>query len=292
MKVVDRFNVSKPPEGPRKFSFEFTGPGLISVVVVGVLGIVWVFILGVLVGRGYKPENAVPQVAQIMPSTAPAAQQENREPPTVLKPEDLQFQDTLQGKKPQETVTVDSANKKPGDAPGAATLQGGSAPVSSLAPAAGASGAPGSAGAPVSTTALEKTPAPLPKGQVATSPAQPDRKTPKADPAKPADPKDSKDAKAAKDSKDLKDAKAAKDTKSQKIQATYQIAALDKQSQAQAEVDRLAKKGVKASVEEAKVDGKSLYRVIVQVKGTDAEIKQTLEKAGAKKPILRDKKSL
>ena len=77
MKVVDRFNVSKPPEGPRKFSFEFTGPGLISVVVVGVLGIVWVFILGVLVGRGYKPENAVPQVAQIMPSTAPAAQQEN-----------------------------------------------------------------------------------------------------------------------------------------------------------------------------------------------------------------------
>lgn len=291
MKVVDRFNVSKPPEGPRKFSFEFTGPGLISVVVVGVLGIVWVFILGVLVGRGYKPENAVPQVAQIMPSTAPAAQQENREPPTVLKPEDLQFQDTLQGKKPQETVTVDSANKKPGDAPGGATLTGGSAPVNSLAPAP-AAGAPGSAGAAVPTTALEKTPAPLPKGQVATSPAQPDRKTPKADPAKPADPKDAKDAKAAKDSKDSKDAKAAKDTKSQKIQATYQIAALDKQSQAQAEVDRLSKKGVKASVEEAKVDGKSLYRVIVQVKGTDAEIKQTLEKAGAKKPILRDKKSL
>lgn len=285
MKVVDRFNVTKPPEGPRKFSFEFTGPGLISVVVVGVLGIVWVFILGVLVGRGYKPENAVPQVAQIMPSTAPSAQQENREPPTVLKPEDLQFQDTLQGKKPQETVTVDSA-KKPGDTPGAQGLQGGSAPVSSLAPAAGA---PGSAGTAVPTTSLEKTPAPLPKGQVATSPAQPDRKTPKADPAKPADPKD---AKAAKDSKDSKTAKDAKDTKSPKIQATYQIAALDKQSQAQAEVDRLAKKGVKASVEEAKVDGKSLYRVIVQVKGTDAEIKQTLEKAGAKKPILRDKKSL
>ncbi|KAF0232686.1 MAG: hypothetical protein FD177_2283 [Desulfovibrionaceae bacterium] len=288
MKVVDRFNVSKPPEGPRKFSFEFTGPGLISVVVVGVLGIVWVFILGVLVGRGYKPENAVPQVAQIMPSTAPSAQQENREPPTVLKPEDLQFQDTLQGRKPQETVTVDSA-KKPGDAPGAATLQGGSAPVNSLAPTAGA---PGSAGATVPTTSLEKTPAPLPKGQVATSPAQPDRKTPKADPAKPSDPKDPKDPKAAKDSKDSKDAKAAKDTKSPKIQATYQVAALDKQSQAQAEVDRLAKKGVKASVEEAKVDGKTLYRVIVQVKGTDAEIKQTLEKAGAKKPILRDKKSL
>ena len=272
MKVVDRFNVSKPPEGPRKFSFEFTGPGLISVVVVGVLGIVWVFILGVLVGRGYKPENAVPQVAQIMPAPAPN-QQENREPPTVLKPEDLQFQDTLQGRKPQETVTVDSA-KKPADAQGpAATLQGGSAPAASLAVG----------GAALPTTSLEKTPAPLPKGQVATSPAQPDRKTPKADPAKPADPKDAKDS---------KDAKSTKDTKSPKIQARYQIAALDKKSQAQAEVDRLGKKGIKASIEEATVDGKSLYRVVAQVKGTEAEIKQALEKAGVKKPILRDKKSL
>jgi len=262
MKVVDRFNVSKQPDGPRKFCFEFTGPGLVSVVVVAVLGIVWVFILGVLVGRGYKPENAVPQVAQIMPSAPAAAQPENTEAPTVLRPEELHFQDTLQGRKPVETVTVDSS-KKPGEdkAPTAAP-QGGATP---LAPAAAA---------PVTTTALEKTPAPLPKGKVATAPAQPDKKAAQADASKPKEVKDPKDA------------------KGQKYSCTYQVAALDKKSQADSEVDRLKKKGLKASVEEVKIDGKTLYRVTAQVKGTEAEIKQTLENAGAKKPILRDKKSL
>jgi cell division septation protein DedD len=254
MKVVDRFNVSKSPEGPRKFTFEFTGPGLISVAVVAILGIVWVFILGVLVGRGYKPENAVPQVAQIMPTSPNQTQQDNKEPPTVLKPEELQFQDTLQGKKPHETVTVDSA-KKPVDPPTTAALQGGAAPVVPTIP----------------TSALEKTPSPLPKGQVATSPAQPDKKAPHSDPAKP---------------------KETKDATGQKYACSYQVAALDKKSQADTEVDRLKKKGLKASVEEVKLEGKTLFRVIAHVKGTETEIKQALEKAGAKKPILRDKKSL
>ena len=71
MKVIERFNVSKPPEGPRTFTFQLSGAGLASVVVVGALCLVWVFILGVLVGRGYKPEAAVPELAQMMPS-APA----------------------------------------------------------------------------------------------------------------------------------------------------------------------------------------------------------------------------
>jgi len=257
MKVVDRFNVSKSPEGPRKFTFEFTGPGLISVAVVAILGIVWVFILGVLVGRGYKPENAVPQVAQIMPTAPAQTQQENKEPPTVLKPEELQFQDTLQGKKPHETVTVDSA-KKPAEQAATAPPQGGAAPLVPALP----------------TTTLEKTPSPLPKGQVATSPAQPDKKMPHSDPAKP---KESKDA---------------KDSQGPKYACSYQVAALDKKSQADSEVERLRKKGLKASVEEVKLEGKTLFRVIAQVKGTETEIKQALEKAGAKKPILRDKKSL
>uniref|UniRef100_A0A7C4AGN3 SPOR domain-containing protein n=1 Tax=Fundidesulfovibrio putealis TaxID=270496 RepID=A0A7C4AGN3_9BACT len=268
MKVVDRFNVSKPPEGPRKFTFEFSGPGLVSVVVVAVLGIAWVFILGVLVGRGYKPEEAVPQVAQIMPAPAPAAQAESKEPPTVLKPEQLDFQDTLQGRKPPETVTVDSAKKaeeKPSAMPGGAAT----------APA----GAPAAA---VDNSTLATTPAPLPKGKVATAPAQPDKKTAKADPA----PEKAQAGEAKKDSKD------SKDSKEKKYRASYQLAAFDEKAQAQSEADRFAKKGLSTSVVEAQVKGKSMYRVMAQVKGTETEIKQALEKAGAKKPILRDKKFL
>jgi len=258
MKVVDRFNVSKPPEGSRKFTFEFTGPGLVSVVVVAVIGVAWIFILGVLVGRGYKPENVVPQVAQIMPSTQTPAAPENKDQPTVLKPEELQFQDTLQGRKPQDTVTVDSA-KKPGD--DAAPPQGAVAPAATAA-----------AGVP--TAALEKTPAPLPKGQVATARAEPDKKLARPEPD------------------NRKDTKEAKDSKEARFRCTYQVAAVDKKSQADSEVERLKKKGVPCSVEEATVGGKPLYRIVAHLKGTEAEIKQTLDKTGSKKPILRDKKSL
>lgn len=301
MKVVDRFKVNKPAEGPRKFTFEFTAPGLISVAVVTIFGLLWVFILGVLVGRGYKPENAVPELAQIMPAPAPAAQPEQNEPPTVLKPEELQFMESLQGKKPTETVTVDSTKKTP-DKPAETKA----APV-------------------IATSTLEKTPAPLPKGQVATAPAQPDKKAPqaKASPtekkpeAKPdkkpdvkaqpdkkaqaekkpeAKPDKKAEAKAQPDRKPPQDKKAqaeAKPSGEGKFTATYQIAAFDDKKVAQAEAARFSAQGLKTSVHEhIKVDGKPVYRVLAQVRGTDAEIKAAMGKLGAKKPILREKKPL
>ncbi len=283
MKVLDRFKVSKSPEGPKKYTFEFTGPGLVSVAVVAVLGIVWLFILGVLVGRGYKPENAVPQVAQIMPSAPAPAQPETQEPPKVLKPEELQFMDNLQGRKVPETVTVDSTKPQdhpPGQTPPAQGLVGG-----------------GSGG-----SALDKTPSVVPKGQVATAPAQPDKKAPAMGSAAPAAPapaakkddkakgKDAKSGSAA--AKDAKDSKDSKDSKSGKHQAVYQVSALDKKDLAQQEADKLGKKGLKATVEEAQVNSKTVWRVVVRVKGTDQEIASALEKAGVKKPILREKKPL
>lgn len=273
MKVVDRFNVSKPPEGPRKFTFEFSGPGLISVVVVAVLGVVWIFILGVLVGRGHKPEEAVPQVAQIMPSPPSVEQPQSKEPPTVLKPEQLEFQDTLQGRKPPETVTVDSAAK-----PQAGLTGGGDSGGAAVAQAApSAQGVTG-------TSTLEKTPAAVPKGKVATSPAQPDKKAAKTDTAPEKAP--AKDA-----SKDQKKDQA-KDSKAKKYSATYQVAAFDNKAQAQSEADKYSRKGVSVSIKEVQSGGKTVFRVMAQVKGTETEIKQALEKAGAKSPILRDKKSL
>ncbi len=82
--------------------------------IVAVLGISWVFILGILVGRGYRPEEAVPELAQIMPSTETPATLESSQPPTVLKPEELQFMEDLQGKAGSaETITVDSTQKAP-----------------------------------------------------------------------------------------------------------------------------------------------------------------------------------
>jgi len=257
MKVIDRFNVSKGSEGPKKYTFEFTGHGLVSLLVLAVFGIAWIFFLGVLLGRGNKPENAVPQLAKIMPT--PSADQQNAQP-TVLKPEELQFQDTLQGRTPPETVTVDSTQKTGGAQapPNAAPQTSPQTPVSKQ---------------PVAqrVAAQEKPAAPLPKGRVATAKAEPDKKAPRPEPEKKS---------------------VAPPSKKPVEIRVYQVAALDKETLARAEAEKLKKKGLAAMVEKSGAGGKSVYRVVVRVKGTEAEIKQALEKSGTKKPILRDKKSL
>ena len=76
--------------GPRRFSFSLSLPGMVVAVAVVVFGLAWTFVLGVLVGRGYSPEAAVPEIAALMPQ--PNA---TREEAKALKPEDLQFLDDL-----------------------------------------------------------------------------------------------------------------------------------------------------------------------------------------------------
>lgn len=77
---------------PRRFSFSLSTAGAVSLGVVTVAALAWVFILGVLVGRGYKPERDVPELERIMPKAQASAQQ-NKE--GVLKPEELEFFDKL-----------------------------------------------------------------------------------------------------------------------------------------------------------------------------------------------------
>lgn len=65
--------------------------GLCSVVV---LIMAWAFILGVLVGRGYKPESVISELSQMVPQLA---RDESTPPPSrPLLPEELQFHETLQ----------------------------------------------------------------------------------------------------------------------------------------------------------------------------------------------------
>ena len=148
MKLLSKFNVSNDG-GPRKFSFELTMSGLVSLGIVLVLGISWVFILGILVGRGYKPEEAVPELAKIMPSAETPASLDSAEPPTVLRPEELRFMEDLQNKTGSaETITVDSVPTTPAQKPSPA-LPGGAAPSGGLAgrDLADGPGAPPEAGA-------------------------------------------------------------------------------------------------------------------------------------------------
>lgn len=85
---------NKEQNQPKRFSFSLSTTGVASLTVIGAVALAWVFILGVLVGRGYHPEQAVPHLAQLMPQ----AEQQAPESETVLKAEDLEFYDNLQKK--------------------------------------------------------------------------------------------------------------------------------------------------------------------------------------------------
>ena len=90
----------RPPDrgGSKKktYSFELSLPVLIGASALLIVGVIWVFIFGVLVGRGYRPEMSLPELARFMPD-APANTTSTQRP-ELLKAEDLQFHDALKEK--------------------------------------------------------------------------------------------------------------------------------------------------------------------------------------------------
>lgn len=253
MKLLSRFNVSQDKGGPKRFSFEISMSGVISVGIVVVLGMCWVFILGILVGRGYKPEAAVPQIAQMMPTTE-VKQPEGTTasaPPTVLKPEELQFMEGLREKDGE--VVTDSTQKSSADGKKAAEAKAtpmGTAAAPMAIPPRPAAGAAAIPPAPPKTA-----PAPTPKASV-------EPKTPFAK------------------------------KESGRYSATYQVASFPSKEQAETMVKDLSRKGVTASVQEGTSKNRTVFRVKVQLKGTEAEIAQELKRTGEKGPILLGKKPL
>lgn len=260
MKLLNRLSVTQERGGPRKFSFEMSMSGLISVGIVVVLGMCWVFILGILVGRGYRPEAAVPQIAQMMPTTetaqpggaAPA------EPPKVLKPEELQFMEGLQGK--DGTVVTDSTQKSPADGKKTTGPQGHDLPDAKVAPMGAA-------------TAATSIPAPPPVPPAArVVPPAPTRI--KAEPAK------------------AKAERAADKKETSRFTASYQVASFKTKEQADNMIKELSRKGLSASIREGSAGNRKLFRVDVRLKGTESEIAAELKRTGEKGPILLGKKPL
>ncbi|SBV95267.1 conserved hypothetical protein [uncultured delta proteobacterium] len=68
--------------------------------------LIWVFIFGVMLGRGHNPEDVVPELAKVMPTpAAPAAPANTPADATindVLTSQDLKYHDTLKSKDPVE----------------------------------------------------------------------------------------------------------------------------------------------------------------------------------------------
>lgn len=107
---VPKLNAAK-----RTYSFTLSLPGMISAVGAGVLALTFFFVMGILIGRGYRPEADIPQLQPIMPSNE-HGQVTAQEPPKVLTPEELDYQDRL--KAPTEMDAEEPApSPKPEPAP-------------------------------------------------------------------------------------------------------------------------------------------------------------------------------
>jgi hypothetical protein len=98
-----------PNASSRTYSFTFSFGGLAALLTAFTLALTLFFVLGVLVGRGHRPEAVLPPVARIMPTepvrTATAE---------VLKAEELNYGEQL-GKKhdgPSPSRPIDKVERK------------------------------------------------------------------------------------------------------------------------------------------------------------------------------------
>lgn len=110
----------KPRKEPRKFTFTLTMPGVFSLMSGLALVVTFFFVMGLLIGRGYRPEAEVPQLARIMPE--PATQNalggaDAQEPAQALKPEDLEFDAQLEKKPDEVQAEAEQAARVKAEAP-------------------------------------------------------------------------------------------------------------------------------------------------------------------------------
>lgn len=208
---------------PRKFTLELSLGGLVTLGVAVIIGLIWVFIFGIIVGRGYRPEQAVPEIAKIMPDSgrAPVVS----EPPRVLQPEDLKFHDALRRDEPA-TLPADMAAEE----------------------------RPAGQARPVKREEIPVVAAPVKEDSASASPAVGPR-----------------------------------------FRWMYQAASFKERTQAEALLRKIEALGLPGGLEQANVSGEPWFRVLVTVKGSEADNEKALNglaTLGLHKPLLRKRDAL
>ncbi len=104
----------KIPGEQKTWTFTLSMPGMVTAVGSAMVVLTLFFILGLLVGRGYRPEQQVPQLAEIMPKQEHGALVNNATEPKVLTAQDLTYPETL-AKKPEQPMRLEEtvAAKQP-----------------------------------------------------------------------------------------------------------------------------------------------------------------------------------
>ena len=95
----------------KTYTFICTFAGLMTLIGGAALTLSVFFVLGVLVGRGHRPESAIPPIERMMPKENTAASAPSAE---ILKAEELQYSDQLakKGTEAQPTKSIDGTEGK------------------------------------------------------------------------------------------------------------------------------------------------------------------------------------
>jgi hypothetical protein len=79
----------------RTWDFSLSMPGMISAVGAGILALTFFFVMGILIGRGYRPEADVPPLGEFMPGSEHGQLGEEQAKPTILTAEELEYPERL-----------------------------------------------------------------------------------------------------------------------------------------------------------------------------------------------------
>ncbi len=285
--------------GSKRYHFELSFGGLLGVGAVAVVGLVWVFVFGVLVGRGYQPEKQVPELATLMPAsqsaTAEMTETTKQDNNKVIPPEELDYYANLKEesrtKKATKTAAAGTpAAKKPKEpakelsAPATVAAKPAAKPeekeLKTIVPAS--SKATAAMAAPKSKPKKQETP------KQAAAPAKPakiekaETKTAQVRPGLDAPVKTSKE-------------RAEEQADTQVYDYVYQIASLQDPNAALRFRDKVKKLGLKAEVNVIKTDSKVWHRVVVHFRGMPEDtrgMKEKLERVGVDKPLMKSKKPI
>ncbi|SIN69049.1 SPOR domain-containing protein [Halodesulfovibrio marinisediminis] len=253
--------------GKKIFTFSLRLPELIGLNVIILVGFVWVFIFGLLVGRGYQPEEAVPELKHIMPS-----QQVAKAPPVPVEQNIGAKNSTQSSKKtsaalPQSTQQPTSVAEKKGSVIEPEQLN-----FFEQLKAKEASNSPATAPKPKTAHVAAKRPAPTPvvAEQVVPMP---------------------KKVATANQPAQKKEAALEKNTAT--FEYIYQVAASTNKEAATKLRNTISAKGFTTSLATAVIKTTKWYRVNVHFIGTPEDLstfKSRLAGAGYNKPLLRKKK--
>jgi hypothetical protein len=90
-------DASKTPLNKRAYTFRLTFSRLLTSVIVALIGLGWVFMLGVMAGRGYNPDAKLQELTgRVLRGRQASAVQEP--PQEILRPEELNFGAALRDK--------------------------------------------------------------------------------------------------------------------------------------------------------------------------------------------------